>query len=99
MKLKYELSQLALKDAESIWQYTAEKWSVKQANIYYKQIFEEIDFICKNPLCGKSIKEIKEQHRSKFVNVHMIIYKVHENKILIDRILHQKMDIDNQVNE
>lgn len=99
MILEFELSKLALKDIDSIWQYTAKQWSVKQANQYYQQIFKEINLICKSPKSGKSIKEIKEHHRVLLVKSHLIVYKIEKNKILIDRILHQKMDIQNHLNE
>ncbi len=99
MKLKFELSKLALKDINSIWDYTAEQWSVSQANNYYKQIFEVIDLICENPEIGKSIKLVKEEHRSKIARSHMIIYKIRKDKVLVDRILHQRMDIENQLDE
>ena len=99
MKLGYELSELALKDMDSIWNYTAEQWSVEQANTYYLQIFEVIEVICLNPQIGKSIKEVKENHRSQIAKSHLIIYKIVELKILIDRILHQSMDIENQLTQ
>ncbi len=99
MKLTYELSKLAISDLESIWHYTVEKWSIDQANKYYKLIFSAIDSICTDPQSGKSITEIKVHHRSKLVKSHMIIYKVEESIVLIDRILHQKMDIEYQLVE
>lgn len=99
MKLAYELSKLALKDINSIWNYTAEHWSIEQANTYFELLFEVINSICSNPQIGKSIKDVKENHRSKIVKSHMIIYKIENEKILIDRILHQRMDIESQLAE
>ena len=99
MKLGYELSYLALSDLENIWLYTAKQWSVQQANIYYKQIFDSIDEICRNPKIGKPIDEIKEGHRKMNVKSHIIIYKFSKTKIYIDRILHQKMDIKNRLED
>ncbi|REG83358.1 type II toxin-antitoxin system RelE/ParE family toxin [Algoriphagus antarcticus] len=60
MKLVYELSKLAINDLESIWNYTPEKWSVEQANSYYRLIFEIIDSICIDPQIGKSIMVVKK---------------------------------------
>ncbi|MFT4567748.1 MAG: toxin ParE1/3/4 [Saprospiraceae bacterium] len=97
MKLGFELSKLALKDIDSIWNYTAEHWSPIQANIYYNQIFEVIDLVCSNPEIGKSIKDVKAHHRSIIAKSHMIIYKIDKEKILIDRILQQRMDIESQL--
>lgn len=97
MNLPYELSALALRDLERIWTYTAANWSANQANIYYKSIIDTIDLICQYPDSGKSMTEIKENHRSKLVKSHMIIYKKEKSTILIDRIVHQSMDIENQL--
>ena len=94
---EYELSKLALEDINSIWNYTAKKWSVNQANHYYKQIFEVIDLICENAKIGKSLASVKEHHRSIMAQSHMIVYKIEKDKILIDRILHKRMDIENQL--
>ena len=99
MKLEYGLSKLAIEDIDSIWEYTALNWSTKLATSYYNQIFEAIKIICLNPHLGESIKEVKQHHRSKLIGSQMIINKIENNVILIDRILHQKMDIEDQLND
>jgi len=97
MTLNYKLSKLALDDIDSIWEYTVERWSIIQAEEYYNIIFNGIISICRNPHIGKSINEVKEHYRSFLVGSHMIIYKNQNNLILIDRILHQRMDFENQL--
>ena len=92
MKLNFKLSRLALEDIDSIWEYTVKNWSVEQAEKYYNLIFNGIDSICRNPETGKSINEVKQLHRRLLIGSHMIIYKQHNNLILVDRILHQRMD-------
>lgn len=92
MKLKFEISELALEDLDNIWEYKVEQWSNEQANKYYNEIFSALDKICVNSDTGKSIDEIKKGHRRTNVKFHMIIYKVKGSTIYIDRILHQKMD-------
>lgn len=97
--MKYELSNLALKDIDSIWEHTMLNWSIRQAEKYYLDIFSEIEFVCKNPEIGISIDEIKPTHRNKLVGSHLIIYKVLNDIIFIDRILHQRMDIEDQLKD
>lgn len=94
MKLKYELSYLAQRDLENIWEYTSNQWSRKQANQYYKIIFKEIYLICDNPHIGRGIPHIKKHHRIHRIKLHLIIYKIDSNKIWVDRILHTKMDVE-----
>lgn len=99
MKLKFEISELALEDLENIWEYTVEQWSNEQANKYYNEIFSAIDKICENSDTSKPIDVIKKGHRRTNVKSHMIIYKVKGSTIYIDRILHQKMDIEKNLYE
>jgi len=99
VKLKFKLSRLALQDIDGIWTYTAEQWSKAQANNYYKTIFKEIEQICINPQIGKSIHQVKVNHRLHLVKTHVIIYKTEKEVVYIDRVLHQRMDIDNLLKE
>ena len=97
--LNFEISKLGLEDLENIWEYTVEQWSIEQANKYYNEIFSEINKICVNIDFGKPIDEIKKGHRRANVKSHMILYKVKGTTIYIDRILHQKMDIEKHLYE
>jgi toxin ParE1/3/4 len=99
MKRKFEISKLALEDLDNIWEYTVEQWSKEQANKYYNEIFSAIDKICDNSDIGKAIDEIKKGHKRTNVKFHMIIYKIKESTIYIDRILHQRMDIEKNLND
>ncbi|MBK9680040.1 MAG: type II toxin-antitoxin system RelE/ParE family toxin [Saprospiraceae bacterium] len=55
MKFNFEISKLALKDLDDIWEYTAEQWSRQQANRYYKELIQSIQEICNNSKIGKPI--------------------------------------------
>jgi len=98
MKLKYELSKLAIQDVNAIYNYTKSKWSSAQANKYYEYIFDEINNICSNPEKGKSISEVKQDYRKLKAKSHFIVYKIIDQTIYIDRILHQRMDLENHLN-
>ncbi len=96
--LQYVISKKALSDAEEIWFYTAEKWSVDQANRYYNLIFDEINFICKNIDAGKSMEHVRKGYRASKVKSHLIFYRILNNTVEIIRILHERMDIENRLN-
>jgi len=96
--MNYELSKIALEDIDSIWEYTVQNWSIKQAEQYYKGIISMIKLICKNPEIGKSISEVKETHKRMNIGSHMILYKFQNDMIFVDRILHKRMDIENNLN-
>ena len=97
MKHTYEISHLAHSDLENIWRYTYEEWSLSQANRYYDSLICEFLEICKYPEIGREIREIKQGHRIRLIQSHMIVYKIEKEKIWIDRILHQEMDIESQL--
>ena len=95
---KYRFTNEAVKDLEEIWSYTKQKWSLEQADRYYNLIIDEIEFIAINPLLGRSIDYIKQGYRSTKVKSHVVFYKQQkDDTILIVRILHQRMDIENRM--
>jgi len=99
MSLKYELSSLAGEDLERIWLYTYETWSITQADFYYNLILDEIEKLCNHPEIGRTIEKVKRDHRIREVKSHLIIYKIKNDIIYVDRILHQRMDIESQLSE
>ena len=94
---KFQLSNLAKQDLEDIWIYTAKKWSIKQANIYYEILINECQFISENQKIGKSIKHIKPLHRIRQIQSHIVVYKIDKNQIWIDRFLHKRLDIETRL--
>lgn len=99
MKISYELSYLAQDDIDKIWVYTFETWSKVQANKYFKELFKTIETICQNPEIGYSISYIKADYRIMKFKSHLIVYKFSHQTIFIDRVLHEKMDIENRILE
>jgi toxin ParE1/3/4 len=92
---KVRLSKKAIADLESIWKYSAIQWSEKQANKYYLEIVEGIRKIVRKPRAGTNLSGILSKYWKYKVNSHFIFYCVGEkNKIEIVRILHQKMDLE-----
>jgi toxin ParE1/3/4 len=98
-QLTYTISQRAIVDLENIWLYTVEKWSIEQADRYYTLLFNEIAFICSHMNAGKSMEHIRKGYRSSKVKSHLIFYRILNNATVeVIRILHERMDIENQLN-
>lgn len=99
--MNYLISNEAVQDLEGIWIYTAENWSVDQADYYYGLIMDEIEFLSGNPESGHELGEIRPGYFRSKVKSHIIFYKKNTGRNLIEiiRILHQKMDIDTRINE
>ena len=97
--MSFSISFKAAEDLENIWLYTVEHWSLVQADRYLTLIFEEIEYLSKNPLSGKDLDYIRKNYRSSKVKSHIIFYKQskkHSN-IEIIRVLHERMDIEGKL--
>jgi toxin ParE1/3/4 len=97
--LPYVISKKAISDLEEIWLYTLDKWSIEQADRYYNLIFDEIAFICKNPKTGKQMEDVRKGYCATKVKSHLIFYKVVNDTVQIVRILHERMDIENRLED
>lgn len=75
--------------------------SVEQAGRYVNLIIDEIEYLADNTDSEKFISHIRKYYRCAKVKSHLISYRQTENNIEIEviRVLHQRMDIDNRLNE
>ena len=97
--LPFVICKKAVSDLEEIWLYTVEKWSVQQADRYYNLIFNEINYISKSSTAGKSMEHVRKSYRASKVNSHLILYRVINDTIEVIRILHERMDMENRLND
>lgn len=97
---KYKLTNKAVEDLTTIWDYTFEKWSEKQADKYYEMLLERCQYIANNPNSGKNYEGIKDELFGLKANRHIIFYRQsNDNPVEITRILHERMDLRNRLNE
>ena len=99
--MNIKISKKALDDIESIWFFTAENWSVEQADRYYNTIFDEIEYLSVHPMSGRDYSHVRKNYRCSKVKSHLVFYRVNvsSNTVEIIRVLHQQMDIENRLNE
>ena len=98
--MRYAISEKANQDIEKIWLYTYETWSLEQADRYYNLILDEIEFISENFESEKSVDYIKKGYRVSLVKSHIIFYKKSRSNVVeIIRVLHQKMNIENRIDQ
>lgn len=97
---EYIISEKALEDLNNIWVYTAENWSIEQANRYYNLIIDEIEYVSENFEATKDFGNIRKNYKFSKVKSHLVFYKKTENTELeVVRILHERMDIKNRIND
>ena len=96
---KVILRQEAIDDLNDIWNYTFEKWSEKQADKYYETIKFACMQIVKNPELGREYN-ITNNLLGLRIGKHIIFYQIMAgDEIEVIRILHERMDLKNRINE
>jgi toxin ParE1/3/4 len=97
---EYIINEKALEDINNIWIYTAENWSVEQADRYYNLIYDEIEYIVINFEMARDFGKIRKSYRYSKVKSHLIFFKKDKNnEIEVVRVLHERMDIENRLAE
>jgi len=97
---KVFLRQEAINDLNDIWIYTFEEWSEKQADKYYSTLEFACIQIGKNPELGKEYDGINRNLLGLRTGKHIIFYQViSKDEIEVIRILHERMDLKNRLNE
>lgn len=99
--MNFKLSNEAEVNLEKIWSYTLETWSIEQADRSINLIFDEIDYIYKNPKSGIDFSFLREGYYRSKMKSHFIFYKINkiDNKIKIIRIFNKRMDIENRLKQ
>jgi len=97
---KVILRQEAIDDLNSIWDYTFEKWSENQADIYYGAIKVACKEIGENRIVGKMYSGVSRNLLGLKSGKHIIFYHIiSEDEIEVLRILHERMDLKNRLTE
>ena len=96
-KLRLFIRAEAYQDLEKIWTYTLDTWSLQQADKYYKDIIEAIEFLCTELNSGKSAEHVRKGYRLFKVNSHLLFYVTTDAELDVIRILHSQMDIPNRL--
>ncbi len=97
---KYILTNQAVMDLSGIWNYTFDNWSESQADEYYQMLLDNCQIIANKPNIGKNYKNILNGLFGHKIGRHIIFYRIKsEKEILILRILHEQMDLENRIKE
>lgn len=85
----------AVEDLSSIWRYTFQEWSEKQADEYYEMLISACNRILgESIVLNRSYDEIAENLYGFKAGHHMIFYRELPNgDVSVIRILHERMDL------
>lgn len=90
---EYRLSPAAERDLEAIWIYTAQQWSLEQANCYTDRLTRAFTELAQSPKMAPACDPIRPGYRRHGVERHMIYFRITNYGIAIIRILHERMDV------
>lgn len=89
---RYRLTPAAQSDLSSIWDFTEERWDLRQAESYVTEIRAAIERIADDPGRGRACDEIRDGYRRYSVGSHLVFYVESADGVDVIRILHQRMD-------
>lgn len=89
---RYRLTPAAQRDLSSIWNFTEERWDVRQAETYIAEIRAAIERVADDPRRGRTCNEIREGYRRYGIGSHLLFYVESAEGVDVVRILHQRMD-------
>jgi toxin ParE1/3/4 len=88
----YRLSPRALADLEEIWRYSAETWSVEQADRYVDDLERMFETIAAMPGLARERPEFVPPVRIHTHESHLIVYVITGDHIAILRLLGGRQD-------
>ena len=97
---RFILRQKAIDDLTDIWNYTESTWSESQADKYYGMIKIACKELAKGKVSGRKYDDISDGLLGYGIGKHIIFYqRVADHEIEVVRILHERMDLKNRVEE
>lgn len=88
----YLLRERAEADLADIWRYTAQRWSVAQADKYYHELVEALGALASQPALGRPCDETRAGYRRHNVGSHVVFYLNAGDDVDVVRILHARRD-------
>ncbi len=94
---RWVLSPRARSDLDEIWDYTAERWGLDQAERYIRAIQSAVESLAKDPTLGRGCDDIRPGYRKYPVGSHILFYRLTDEGLDVVRILHRRMDVERRL--
>ena len=89
--LRVRFTHRAESDLAEIAEYTAQNWGLAQANLYVDELESCCRALAENPALGRQCNDIRPGLRRMEAGRHVIFFREQGKRILVVRILHQRM--------
>jgi toxin ParE1/3/4 len=71
---RFVLSPRAQTDLDDIWNYTADRWGLDQAETYTRNLWQRIKDVAARPAMGQECSEIREGYQKFSCGSHILFY-------------------------
>ncbi|MBX9596740.1 MAG: type II toxin-antitoxin system RelE/ParE family toxin [Roseomonas sp.] len=88
----YRLTPRALADLEAIWRYSAETWSITQAELQVDALAQTFAMIAAMPGLARERPEFIPPVRIHAHDGHLVIYRLVDSQVVILRLLGGRQD-------
>lgn len=95
----WRLRALALKDLESIRDFTLQRWGVSQTERYLGELFACFDELAANPGLGRPREELSPGCRSFPQGRHVVFYVIGDRGVEIIALVHQSADVEHHLSQ
>ncbi len=89
---KVDFTHRANTDLREIWQFTARRWNIDQADSYIGQILETCNSLAMGQLDGRDARNVQSGLRKQATGSHVVYFQESPDYILVIRILHKRME-------
>jgi len=89
---RYRLTPRALADLDDIWRFSAETWSIEQADRYLDDLVRVFEMIAAMPGLARERRDFSPPVRIHVYQSHLIVYIETDGRIHILRLLGERQD-------
>jgi toxin ParE1/3/4 len=94
---RFVIRPRAQADLDEIWDYTADRWGLDQAETYARQLWKDIELVADRPSLGRECSEVRPGYRKYPSGSHVLFYRPTADGIDVVRILHERMDYERHI--
>lgn len=89
---RYRLAPAALEDLEEAWRFSAERWSIEQADQYIDRLVAVFETIAAMPMLARERREFTPPVRIHAHEHHLIVYTTTADDVVVLRVLGGRQD-------
>jgi toxin ParE1/3/4 len=94
---RFVLSPRAQTDLDDIWDHTAERWGLDQAETYTRDLWQRIKDVAVHPAMGQECSDIRKGYHKISCGSHVLFYRLTAEGIDVVRVLHERMDFERHI--